>query len=128
MNISEETKDTEPFPGERNYPSSKTHHTGHGIASFVFGIGSITYLGFAYYFWQNLADSQMDPIPAVITMIFFSSPQLFVNLLGIYFAIEGKKRNDIIFAKLGIWVNGMVLSVPLIYILVIILVLVSVGT
>lgn len=125
--INGETKDDGPFQGENKHISSKRHHTGHGIASFVIGIASIAYLIFVVIIWRNVADSQMDPIPAVITIAMFCSPQIFGNLLGLYFGIEGKKRNGKVFSTLGIWINGIVMSLPLIYIAMIILVIISVG-
>jgi hypothetical protein len=69
----------------------------------------------------------MDPIPAVFTMAAICIPLAMGNLLGIYLGIEGKKQNDKIFSRLGVWVNGIVLSIPLIYILAILLVIASVG-
>jgi len=122
-----ETKDNGPFRGEYKHLSPKRQHIGHGIASFVIGITSIAYLIFALKIWQIVTDSQMDPIPAVISIAIIYSPQIIGNLLGLYFGIEGKKRNGKVLSILGIWINGIVMSLPLIYIAIIILIIISVG-
>lgn len=122
-----ETKVPKPYPDELDDPSSQTHHTSQGIASFVIGLITTTYLIFAYIFLRTEAGSQMDPIPAAFTMAAFCITLAMGNLLGIYLGIEGKKQNDKIFSRLGVWVNGIVLSIPLIYILAILLVFASVG-
>lgn len=123
-----EPNDSGTFSGYKNNSSSKNHHTVHGIASFIIGIVSIVYLIFVINYWQDdLANSQMDPITAVITIALFCSPLLLGNFLGIYFGIQGKNRKDDVFSIIGIWINGIIMSLPLIYIIVILLSIISVG-